>query len=229
MPRAPHRPPASHNREQRRREDYRPAPTDGRLADKGEGQRTVHVMAQARRRQLPTEFSAAHVAERCAESWKAATQSSPYADSPFRPLWEMSSRRKGAHMEATLHTLLEESGYEVLRGGSSEFDRTVNGLKLEIKGSFLWDGAHQRFSWQQIRLDQDYDLLALLAFYPDRLLILGATKQQVTEHLGVQDAEGRWPYNQHGGSSVNSGAFVMNGLPEDFPWLRSLGDLLPKK
>lgn len=131
-------------------------------------------------------------------------------------------------MEATLHQLLQDSGYEVKRAGSSEHDRLVNGVKVEIKGSFLWEGSNRRFSWQQIRLDQDYDLLALLAFYPDRLAVLGATKQTVARKLGVQDADGKWPFNQHGGSSVNSGAFVLSGLPEDFPWLVPLGGLLPR-
>jgi hypothetical protein len=89
----------------------------------------------------------------------------------------------------------------------------------------LWgEGTH--FRWQQIRTNQDYDLICFLAVYPDKVELLGATKDEVCYNLEVQDENGFWKFNQHGGKKVNSGTFAIDGFPEDFHWMRALEDVL---
>lgn len=166
------------------------------------------------------------IAEQCGDEWAAKGESSLYADSPFLPLWRLSSRRKGASMEDVCERVLAQAGYPVGRSGSSEHDRVVNGLRVEIKGSFLWDGNQPRFTWQQIRPSQDYQALILLAFYPDYLGIRAARWQDVHRHLAVQNPDGTWPYNQHGGKHVNSGTYVMHGHFSDYPWLQPARKIL---
>ena len=42
----------------------------------------------------------------------------------------------------------------------------------------------------------------------------------------VQDKNGRWIHNQHGGKKVNSGTFFIDGMPKDFSWFSSLEEVL---
>jgi len=129
-------------------------------------------------------------------------------------------------MEDVCEQVLEWAGYPVERSGCSEHDRRINGIKVEIKGSFLWEGPDPRFTWQQIRPSQDYQALILLAFYPDYLSIRGALSHDVRRHLALQNPDGTWPYNQHGGKHRNSGTYVMHGHFRDFPWLKPVRKVL---
>lgn len=125
-----------------------------------------------------------------------------YANSPFLPLKRLSSRKKGSAIEKIFEGLMATSGRIVLPPLTSDHDRLVDGAKIEVKGSFLWEGS-DHFRWQQIRVDQDYDILAVLAFYPDRLEMFGCSHAAAKQHLTVQDADGNWIHNQHGGKKVN--------------------------
>jgi len=150
----------------------------------------------------------------------------PYRNSPFRVYKEMSSKKKGKFFELLVEEYLKRQGHVVARADNSNYDRLVNGkIRLEIKGSMLWgDGTH--FRWQQIRTNQEYDVVCFVAIYPDRIQFYGATKEQVCYNVEVQDEGGNWVFNQHGGKKVNSGTFVIDGFPEDFSWFSSLEDLI---
>lgn len=173
-------------------------------------------------------ISAADIAAEHADEWSRLNQSELYRHSPFLPLWQMSSRRKGSQMEHICERVLGRAGYPVQRAGSSDHDRRINGIRVEVKGSFLWEGRYPRFTWQQIRTDQDYEVLLLLAFHPEYLSIRGATREVAHQHLAVQDANGQWPYNQHGGKRAHSGTYVMHGSFADYPWLVPARQLLGK-
>lgn len=145
----------------------------------------------------------------------------PYVDSPFKVLKDLSSKKKGKFFERIYSEYMSNLGCRVEKARNSDHDRTVNGRKKEIKGSFLWgDGTH--FRWQQIRPDQDYDDVVFIAIYPDRIEFYEADKDVVREAVEVQDHHGNWVYNQHGGKRVNSGTFFLDGFPSDFPWLKEL-------
>jgi len=142
----------------------------------------------------------------------------PYADSPFKTLKDLSSKKKGKYFERIYQEYMESKGVLVEKAQNSDHDRVADGRKKEIKGSFLWgDGTH--FRWQQIRPDQDYDDVVFLAFYPDRLEVYEADKETVRSAVEVQDEKGNWIYNQHGGKRVNSGTFFLDGFPSDFAWM----------
>jgi hypothetical protein len=148
-----------------------------------------------------------------------------YRDSPFRVFKEMSSKKKGRYFENLVQEYLSKQGYEVKRSKNSDYDRIVNGKRVEIKGSLLWgDGTH--FRWQQIRPRQDYDVVCFVAFFPNRVEFHGATKREVCYNIEVQDEKGFWTFNQHGGKRVNSGTFAIDGFPKDFPWMRPLEEIL---
>ena len=149
----------------------------------------------------------------------------PYKDSPFRVYKEMSSKKKGKYFELIVEEYLKKNGYTVTKSSNSDHDRIVNSKKLEIKGSMLWgEGTH--FRWQQIRTNQDYDIMCFVAIYPDRIELHGATKEVVKSQVEVQNEKGEWVYNQHGGKRTNSGTFVIDGMPNDFKWFQMLEDIL---
>jgi hypothetical protein len=145
----------------------------------------------------------------------------PYIDSPFLIYKEMSSKRKGKFFEKLVSEYCEHLGFAVTRPKQSEYDRIINGQRCEIKGSMLW-GQGDQFRWQQIRVAQDYDVIIFLAMYPDRVEMYSSPKNIVDEYVTRQDANGHWKYNQHGGKTVNSGTFFLDGFPKDFPFMKSL-------
>ena len=141
-----------------------------------------------------------------------------YIGSVFLPLKNLSSKKKGAMFEKLYHEYKLAQGCVVTKPTNSNHDRIVDGKKVEIKGSFLWgDGTH--FRWQQIRTNQDYDVVVFIAVYPDRIEFYQADKQTVKDNLEVQDSEGNWIYNQHGGKTVNSGCFCVDGFSSDYDWM----------
>jgi hypothetical protein len=170
----------------------------------------------------PTQLSAAAVADQFASRWAART--SLYDDSPFLDLAKLSSRTKGAEFERIFDWWATSQGHTCTKARTTNYDRLVDGQRIEIKGSMLWDNG--TFRWQQIRTRQDYDILALMAFHPDRLELYGCTRATAHEHLARQDEHGHWPHNQHGGKTVDSGTFLLAGQPSDFAWLQPLDALL---
>lgn len=144
-----------------------------------------------------------------------------YRGSNFLPLKNMSSRSKGAQFEKIVAEYATGQGMKVeLPKNSTDYDRLIDGRKVEIKGSFLWgeDGT-QGFRWQQIRPSQDYDYIVFAAVYPKEIRLFASAKKDVIEFVTQQDDKGHFPYNQHGGRKVNSGTFFLHGYPENFPLL----------
>ena len=148
----------------------------------------------------------------------------PYANSKFRILKEMSSKRKGAVFEQIFEERMVKNCHTLLKNLNSDHDRRfeVDGkeVKFEIKGSMLWGEDGDAFRWQQIRTAQDYDVMVFMAIYPTNISFYWATKEEVKAFVEVQDEDGFWIYNQHGGKSVNSGTFFLHGHPEDFPLMK---------
>jgi hypothetical protein len=146
---------------------------------------------------------------------------SPYVGTPMESFHSLSSKAKGKFFEELVQELAEQAGASVSTGGSSDYDRLINGQKIEIKGSFLWgEGTH--FRWQQLRPHQNYDKVVFVAAYPDRVEFYEADKATVKANVEVQDNDGNWIYNQHGGKKVNSGTFCIDGFPGDFPWMKKV-------
>jgi len=149
-----------------------------------------------------------------------------YKNSPFLPLKQLSSRKKGAEFERIFEHHARAAGYVVTRADSSNYDRRADSHRVEVKGSFQWAGTGQ-FRWQQIRVDQEYDYVVFLAVYPDRVEFYACTHETAKRELQKQNAAGDWVHNQHGGKSTDSGTYFIDGRPADFPWLQPLSAVLP--
>ena len=148
----------------------------------------------------------------------------PYIDSPFKLYKDMSSKRTGTVLEKIFEELMVSKGYEKRPNYSTDHDRVfvMNGeeVKFEVKGSTLWgEYGEGGMRWQQIRPSQDYDIMVFISVFPSSMNFYYTTKSIISDFVEVQDVDGYWPYNQHGGKKVNSGTFYIHGLPEDFPFM----------
>lgn len=144
-----------------------------------------------------------------------------YEDSPFLPIKQLSSRTKGAVFESIVEEYARNRGVAVSNPEkSSEYDRVMDGLKVEIKGSFLWGkSSSPSFKWQQIRTGQDYDYIIFIAVYPDVIKIYASYADDVESFVTATDDEGNFPYNQHGGKFHNSGTFFLSGSPLEYDFM----------
>ena len=145
----------------------------------------------------------------------------PYANSAFQQFKSLSSKKKGKFFELLYEEYMTGKGCKVEKPNNSNHDRICNSRKKEIKGSFLW-GTGTHFRWQQIRPGQDYDDMVFVCVFPDRVEFYEAEKQTVTAAVEVQDEKGNWIYNQHGGKTVNSGTFCLDGFPKDYSWMKEV-------
>jgi hypothetical protein len=90
-------------------------------------------------------------------------ESDPWGGSPFAWIRTRPSRQRGAIGEQLVAGLSAAKGFDVVRTGDSEADRVIDGWRVEIKFSTLWENGN--YTFQQIR-DQQYDLCLLLGLSP---------------------------------------------------------------
>ena len=154
----------------------------------------------------------------------------PYEGSPFQVYKQMSSKVKGAHFEKIFEEYMIAKGYELRKNYNSDHDRVfvVDGeeVKFEVKGSLLWGEEGTSMKWQQIRTDQDYDMIVFMGIFPTHIQFYLSDKETVSKHIDIVDENGYYPYNQHGGKRVRSGTFAIQGMPEDFPFMQPLEERL---
>jgi hypothetical protein len=139
-----------------------------------------------------------------------------YTTSPFRKLKTLGPKQRGSRYEKISECILKGLGYAVMPPKSTDHDRIVNGCSIEIKGSMLGAGS-DKFSFLQIRPNQDYEELWFVMFYPHRVEIWKMNKNQVQKccDTGVFGP-------QHGGKTGDSGTFCYYGNENT---LRELGAL----
>ena len=157
------------------------------------------------------------------------TDCNPYADSPIKLFQDMSSKKKGAAFEKLVTEILTDQGYIVEKSkGTTDYDRLINGQRVEIKGSLGWvtDGKITHYRFQQIRQSQDYDIVLFVFLTPDEVILKGCTKEVAMEKLSFQDEKGFYPHNQHGGKRVNSGTFCIDTTPGELDWMIDFENLL---
>lgn len=114
-----------------------------------------------------------------------------WGGSPFAWIRTRASRTRGAIGERMVSQLCREAGLEVTRPTSSQSDRRIAGVNVEIKTSTLWAAGMYRFS--QIR-DQDYDFALFLGLSPFEVHMWLAPKDvlraHVIGHLGQHSGAG---------------------------------------
>jgi hypothetical protein len=161
------------------------------------------------------------------QGYVSASEVNPYNGSSLQLFQQMSSKKKGAAFEHLITEVLRRRGYDVTKPSNSDHDRIINGKKVEIKGSLGWvtNGVISHYRFQQIRQSQDYEIVLFAFFTPDGLVLKGCTKQTAMEHLSIQDDEGNFPHNQHGGKRVNSGTFCIDCQPDELDWMLPIEEM----
>jgi len=139
----------------------------------------------------------------------------PYYGTPFQSYRSAPSKTKGVIIEKMTERYLSNLGITTEKRTSTEHDIRISNLKIEIKGSSLWDGSNS-FKWQQIRDNQDYDALIFVAIYPTGVRFYYATKKEVFDSgmLALQ----------HGGKKSVSNTSWLTGVPSDFPFMKEIAD-----
>ena len=118
----------------------------------------------------------------------------PWEGSPFAWILAEASRRKGKIGEELVEEWCTANGLIVTRTGDSEADRIINGKRVEIKFSTLWE--HGFYKFQQIR-DQDYDYIICLGISPFEIhcwVIPKDVARQLapSQHRGKQGKDTAW-------------------------------------
>lgn len=90
-------------------------------------------------------------------------ETDPWVASPFAWIRTRPSRQRSAIGEQLIAGWAGAKGLNVRRTGNSDADRVINGRRVEIKFSTLWESGVYKF--QQIR-NQRYDVCLLLGLSP---------------------------------------------------------------
>ena len=109
-------------------------------------------------------------------------QDTRYANSPFRALKTLGPKVRGARYEKITIALMKALGHDYGKRTSTDSDARFDGVEFEIKGSMLGKNSDQ-FSFLQIRPNQNYDSLMFTMLYPDRVVIMTMTKDQVKHNV----------------------------------------------
>ena len=104
----------------------------------------------------------------------------PWEGSPFAWIMAMSSRRKGKISEQLVAGWCAAKGLNVVRSGDAEADRIIEGHRVEIKFSSLWESGIYKF--QQIR-DQNYEYVICLGVCPFDAHCWVIPKDLLREHI----------------------------------------------
>lgn len=118
----------------------------------------------------------------------------PWVGSPFEWVMSLPSRSRGKAGELLTAAWLEKLGYECRPSGTTQYDRLVEGRRVEIKFSTLWQSGEYVF--QQLRL-QDYEFAFLLGVSPNDASAWFVPKDVVLEvavpqHGGSTGVDTRW-------------------------------------
>lgn len=125
---------------------------------------------------------------------RADPEVNPWAGSPFEWIKLLPPRSKGAVGEGLVEGLALASGVSVEPPITTDHDRLLAGVKVEVKTSFEWESGV--FTFQQLR-DQDYEAVALLGLRPFEAELWIAPKREVwlnaeSQHGGRSGNDTRW-------------------------------------
>lgn len=151
----------------------------------------------------------------------------PYLGSTFEKIKNHSPRKKGSEFEKIVKEFFIKNGYEIRKSRKSDHDfilinKNNKEIKIEVKGSTLW-GCSDSMKWQQIRRDQDYDIIIFLCMFPEYIELYFCSKEEAKRNIfDVVDNNGKLCHNQHGGKNADSGTFAIQGAPTEFSFFRKI-------
>ena len=149
------------------------------------------------------------IAKQLEKEYESRVFPKQWAGSPFQWLKiGLPSRTRGKVAEVLLERWLSGEGFEVGTARGTDADLVVNGVRVEVKSSTLWDKGTYRF--QQVR-DQDYDIVICIGFSPSEAHCWVLSKKLAYGQSSPQ----------HGGARGGSGVGWLVVDPEAPPsWLR---------
>jgi len=132
-----------------------------------------------------------------------------YIGAKFEHMKRISSpKKKGTVMEKIVAHLATAMGRKVVKATSTDYDRSIDGLRTEIKGATLGRGKNQ-FSFLQIRPDQHYHQIYFVMFHPNTISIMVMDKATVLTNIHKKFFK-----KQHGGKKAKSRTFLYTGNEE---------------
>jgi len=142
----------------------------------------------------------------------------PWIGSPFAWIKTRPSRQVGSIGEQLVAGWFAAKGMDVLRTGDSDADRVIDGKRVEIKFSTLWESGDYVF--QQIR-NQRYDVALLLGLSPFAASCWVVPKPVLLEQpfkVGLA--------HQHGGSAGVDTVWLRFRAATPPAWLAAYGGTL---
>lgn len=140
----------------------------------------------------------------------------PWLGSPFAWIRERPSRQRGKIGEQLVAGWCAAKGLDVIRSRTTDADRVINGHRVEVKFSTLWQSGGYKF--QQIR-DQEYDYLICLGISPfdahSWILSKAVLYEHVIGHMG-----------QHTGAAGTDTAWLGFQANSPLAWLAAAGGTL---
>lgn len=122
-----------------------------------------------------------------------------WSTSPYNWIRTKSPRSKGAISETMIEELCKASGLQVLRSKDSQADRIIEGKRVEIKFSLLWEDGN--YTFQQIR-DQNYEYAIFLGISPGAVhcwlvskdVLLQYVIGHLPQHKGKEGSDTFWVF-----------------------------------
>lgn len=139
--------------------------------------------------------------------------------SPFAWIKTRPSRQVGAIGEKLVSGWLAARGFNVVRSGDSDADRVIEGKRVEIKFSTLWENGGYKF--QQLR-DQQYDLAICLGVSPFNAHCWIIPKEDIIRLWKIEHKI----TSQHGGQDGADTAWIDVRVENPPEWLRPYGGSL---
>ena len=129
----------------------------------------------------------------------------------------LKSRSMGAVGESIVKALLEDEGFVLTKRTSTDHDFIVDGLTAEVKLSTSWDNTNDNFKWQQIRSQQNYDIIFFLGINPNDYKLWWIDKGYLREYFFGLDRN-----RQHAGKDGNQELYW---IAKEQSWFRDISEL----
>lgn len=128
-----------------------------------------------------------------------------YDNSVFVHIKAMAAKQKGKYYELMTENILQKMEFSVEKPKSTDYDRIVNGQRSEIKGSCLMKNT-DKFTFLQIRPNQDYDQLIFSMFYPNGVYLMVMDKKTIQKNVDNGTFK-----KQHGGKKGDGLTYLYYG------------------